>query len=168
MKKYTIFKYIILCAFLPATVVAQSTYGDVYNLFQAKCTSCHNATDLAGSLNMDTSAAVVYSNIVNVNTANTVALAKNNKRIFPGDPNRSFILRKCIDVLTTENGLESGEGNPCPQDTTTVLSNKDVELIRQWIFAGAPQTGAVVDTTVISKYYGGLGINNSCSTSYTY
>ena len=161
MKKYTIFKYIILCAFIPATIVAQSTYGDVYNLFQAKCTSCHNATDLAGSLNMDTSAAVVYSNIVNVNTTNTVALAKNNKRIFPGDPNRSFILRKCIDVLTTENGLESGEGNPCPQDTTTVLSNKDVELIRQWIFAGAPQTGAVVDTTVISKYYGGLGINNT-------
>lgn len=161
MKKYTILKYIFVLAFIPTTIVAQSTYNDVYTIFQAKCVSCHNSNNLAGSLNLDDSASVVYSNIINVNTSNTVALAKNNKLVFPGDPNRSFILRKCIDVLTTENGLETGEGSPCPQDTTTVLSNKDVELIRQWIFAGAPQTGVVVDTTVISKYYSGLGINNT-------
>lgn len=160
MKKHTFLKHILILTFLPTLVVAQSTYNQVYNIFQAKCTSCHNATNLAGSLNLDDTVTLLYNNIVNVNTTNTVALAKHNKLVFPGDPNRSFILRKCLNVLTTENGLETGEGTACPQDTTTQLSNTEVELIRQWILAGAPQTGTVVDTTVIAKYYGGLGINN--------
>lgn len=162
MKKNFTFKSIALFFALPlSSVYAQSTYNAVYNVLQAKCTSCHNSTTLAGSLNLDDTSTVVYSAIVNVNPVNTEALAKHNKLVAPGDPHRSFLLRKCINGLDADNGITTGEGNPCPQDTVNILSNNEVELIRQWIYAGAPQTGNVVDTVVINKYYGGLGIDNS-------
>lgn len=162
MKKNTTLKTIAFLLALPfSTVYAQSTYNAVYNIFQAKCVSCHNADTLAGSLNLADSTSAVYTGIVNVNPVNTVAISKFNKLVRPGDPHRSFLLRKIINGLDADNGITSGEGVACPQDTVNTLSNSEVELIRQWIYAGAPQTGNVVDTVVINKYYNGWGIDNS-------
>lgn len=160
MKKTTLLK--IAIAVMPVSFAsAQSTYNAVYDVFQAKCTSCHNATDLAGSLNLADTSSVVYTAIVNANPVNAVALGKQNKLVSPGDPHRSFLLRKCNNGLDADNGITTGEGAACPQDTINQLSNQEVELIRQWIYAGAPETGTVVDTAVINKYYNGWGINNT-------
>jgi hypothetical protein len=138
---------------------AQSTYNSVYTIFQSKCVACHNADTLAGSLDLGAADSVVYTGIVNANPVNATALGKFNKLISPGDPHRSFLLRKINNGLDDDNGITTGEGMACPQDTNTMLSNNEIELIRQWIYFGAPKTGNVVDTAVINKYYSGLGIN---------
>jgi len=70
-------------------------------------------------------------------------------------------LRKCQNGLDPDNGLFAGEGNAMPESPSPALSNNDIELIRQWIYAGAPQTGTVVNTTMINKYYSGYGIDGA-------
>lgn len=161
MKKITFFKVtLILAMSISALAKAQNTYNMVYNVFQANCVSCHNSTNLSGSLDLGASDSAVYADIVNVNPVNATALAKANKLVSPGDPHRSFLLRKCINGLDADNGITTGEGAACPQNSTS-LSNKEIELIRQWIYAGAPETGNVVDTAIINKYYNGYGIDNT-------
>ena len=45
-------------------------------------------------------------------------------------------------------------------DLTTPLANDEIELVRQWILRGAPQTGNVVDFSMLTDYYtnGGVGL----------
>lgn len=135
------------------------TYDQVYNLLQSKCSGCHNASANSGLLDLTGSSAAVYSRIVNKNPVNPVALAKGNKRVDPGYPQRSFLLRKCINELDPDLKLKNGEGNAMPTAPNPPLDNKEIELVRQWILHGAPQTGTVVDTAVINAYYRGKGIN---------
>jgi len=54
--------------------------------------------------------------------------------VVPGDPERSFLLRK----LTA---LGPGEGSLMPRDAPR-LSDADIELVRAWIEAGAPPPSA--------------------------
>ena len=158
-KKTTTIKLLFIAFVLQASFAsAQSTYADVYNIFQANCVTCHDASSPAGGLNLIASSATVYTNLVNVNPNNPAALAKGDKRIKPGDPHRSYLLRKCQNGLDQDNGLLTGEGNAMPTSPATPLTNKEIELIRQWIYAGAPQTGLVVDTAVVNQYYNGYGI----------
>jgi hypothetical protein len=137
---------------------AQVTYTMVYNIFQAKCTTCHDNTSPAGGMDLSASPSTVYATIM-ANPNNPAALAHKDKRVKPGDPHHSFLLRKCQNGLDADNGLNAGEGNAMPDSPSLPLANKDIELIRQWIYAGAPQTGNVVDTARISKYYNGYGID---------
>ncbi len=164
MKKTTLSKLLFLFFVTQSSLTsAQATYTDIYNIFQTNCITCHDATSPAGGLNLSATSASVYTSIVNANPTNPAALAKGDKRIKPGDPHRSFLLRKCQNGLDADNGLVAGEGNAMPTAPTAPLTNKEVELIRQWIYAGAPQTGNVVDTAVINKYYSGYGIDNSAA-----
>ncbi len=165
MKKSTI-KLLFIAFVLQASFAsAQSTYADVYNIFQANCVTCHDATSPAGGLNLVAASSTVYTSIVNANPNNPAALARGDKRIKPGDPHRSFLLRKCQNGLDADNGITSpSEGDPMPSGTSPVpLTNKEIELIRQWIYAGAPQTGLVVDTAVVNQYYNGYGIASVAS-----
>ena len=160
MKKTTTLPLLSLVFVLQAAFVsAQTTYSQVYSIFQANCITCHDNSSPAGGLNLSAASATVYTSIVNANPANPAALARGDKRIKPGDPHRSFLLRKCQNGLDADNGLLTGEGNVMPDGTSPVpLTNKEIELIRQWIYQGAPQTGNVVDTAMINKYYNGYGI----------
>lgn len=159
--KKAIIVFVGLFIFNSSFTKAQTTYSLVYSIFQSKCVSCHNADSLFGSLDLSGNDSTVYTKIVNVNPVNTTALSKFNKLISPGDPHRSFLLRKINNGLDDDNGITTGEGLACPQDTNTTLSNNEIELIRQWVYAGAPKYGSVVDTTVINKYYSGLAINST-------
>ena len=144
MKKTTI-KLLFIAFVLQASFAsAQSTYADIYTIFQANCVTCHDASSPAGNLNLIAPSATVYTSIVNANPTNPAALARGDKRIKPGDPHRSFLLRKCQNGLDPDNGLLTGEGNAMPESPNPPLTNKEIELIRQWIYAGAPQTGLVV------------------------
>lgn len=159
MKKTTTSAIILMMLLFTASFgYAQVTYTNVYNVFQAKCSSCHGGATPAGGLDLSAAPATVYSNIVNVNPMNAAALAKGDKLVEPGTPHRSFLLRKCQNGLDGDNGITGAEGLACPQ-AGPALSNKDVELIRQWILKGAPQTGNVVDTNMISRYYNGYSID---------
>ena len=157
MKKTTKSKIILaLFVFMASLSYAQTTFTNVYNIFQANCTSCHGAVTPAAGLDLSASSASVYTSIVNANPTNAAALAKGDKLVEKGNPHRSFLLRKCQNGIDADNGIVGAEGLACPQ-TGPALNDKDIELIRQWILKGAPQTGNVVDTNVINRYYNGYG-----------
>jgi mono/diheme cytochrome c family protein len=136
-----------------------STYEQVYNIFQQKCAACHNSASFSGQMDLSGSPATVYSNIVNKVPANPIAAGKGYKRIEPGNPHRSFILKKINNGLDSDVSLGGGEGAAMPQSPNAPLNNYEIELIRQWVMMGAPQTGIVVDTALINTYYNIGGIN---------
>ncbi|MBI3500463.1 MAG: T9SS type A sorting domain-containing protein [Bacteroidetes bacterium] len=159
MKKNLLLSAIIFCG--AHFLNAQSTWQQVYNIFQAKCSGCHNQSNFSGQLNLSAGLAATYTAIVNKNPVNPAALSKGDKRIAPGDPHRSFLLRKINDSLDMDNGIvKPQEGDVMPSPPNPALSKYEIELVRQWIFAGAPQTGMLVDTAVINEYYTIGGINN--------
>jgi len=160
----SVFFAIILCTglFSGFCSYGQSTYMQVYNIFQAKCFGCHNSTTTSGLLNLTADPATVYAALVNHNPVNPAALNKGDKRIAPGDPHRSYLLRKINNGLDADNGLatNNSEGAVMPQYPNPPMSNYEIELVRQWILMAAPQTGLVVDTALLTAFYSGAGINS--------
>lgn len=154
-----LFIVLISSASAPFLQAQTSTYDQVYSIFQSNCTACHNSSVNANlSMNFTSPAATLYSQLVNKIPVNPAAKARGDKRIDPGYPHRSFLLRKCNNNLDSDNGLNSGEGDVMPPAPSPGLSKQDVELIRQWVLKGAPQTGSVADTSVINRFYRGKGI----------
>ncbi|MCG3165900.1 MAG: hypothetical protein POELPBGB_01675 [Bacteroidia bacterium] len=151
-------KNLSLTAFLfsALTVSAQDTYQQVYSLFQANCTiGCHGNGGNSGNLDLygGGDASVVYDNIVDVTPVNPTAVSKGYKRIYPGHPEKSFLLRKCsYNAWDDYYPIEVAEGNSMP-DGQPVLEKEEVELIRQWILYGAKETGTVVDPQLLYDYY---------------
>lgn len=139
------------------TVQAQtSTFTEVYTIFQAKCTSCHNATTFSGNLNLSGTEAEVYTALIEQIPVNPAAAAKGQMRIDRGYPYRSFLMRKIGNGLVhAQDGgvLDTEEGTSMPPYGSSQLSNVEIETVRQWITAGAPQDGAVVDIARLQSYY---------------
>lgn len=154
MKKLYTFLSILLIANI--SVAQNAGFADVLTVFQNNCVSCHQGATPSGNLNLKVdatnTATVIYNNLVNANASNATALAKGHKRVAAGDPYRSFLFRKINNQLAKHIDLESSEGDNMPVNATA-LSKRDRELIRQWIFAGAPQTGTPVSMTQVNAYY---------------
>lgn len=153
-----------LLVLLTASIFAQdsSTYNQVYTVFQGSCafSGCHNNSDAAANLDLEGAGSTlaakkadVYNNIVNKVPDNNTAADKNNKLIYPGHPYKSFIFRKAQHNtgLAPNSNLESGEGKAMPENGPS-LADKKLELIRQWVLHGAPDTGKVIDTSLINEY----------------
>lgn len=142
----------------------QNTFSQINALFQANCTvGCHSASSNSGNLNLTGTDSEVYNRIVNAVPTNPAAAAKGHKLIRPGYPDRSFLLRKCNNNLYPTEGLTgANEGSPMPDNNNPdeALPNEKIELIRQWVYKGAPLTGNVVDTSLINEYYTIGGINS--------
>ena len=164
MKKFLPVGLLVLMA---ATNVNAQQFGfqRIYNLFQAKCVSCHsNASpgqglDLEGSGDATQKKQQVFNNLVNVTPANAAAAAKGYKYINPGDPGRSYLFRK-VAHTTFEGGyfaLGTNEGAQMP-NAQTPLTNVEAELVRQWIYYGAPLNNNVEDESLITNFYNGQGI----------
>lgn len=134
---------------------SQSTYSDVYSIFQTKCSGCHNGStmpDLSGT------SSEVFNTIVNQSPTNPAAAAKGDKLIYPGHPERSFLLRKCATTAWDPYySIEGSEGNSMPKDQAA-LSDIELERIRQWILFGASQTETAVADSTIQRFYSGMGI----------
>ncbi len=153
MKVFYIFSALAFSVF---SATAQSTYQRVYNLFQANCTvGCHGNGGTSGNLDLygGGNATTVYNNIVNVDPVNPTALSKGQKRIMPGYPERSFLLRKCAaPAWDAAYNLEVPEGNAMPSGQPS-MEKEEIELIRQWVLQGAPSSGNVVNTQTLYDYY---------------
>lgn len=148
-----------------ANAQGESTYGRLYTFMQTSCAveGCHSTSEKAGGLDLAGSgAADVYAKIYGQPPQNAAAAAKGHKLIYPGDPYRSFMFRKCnngLDPTTTLDDAEGASMPTYPQPSTP--KPKEIELLRQWILYGAPQTGTVVDTTLIANYYEtDMGVNS--------
>ncbi len=153
---------LLVMSAIQQTAWAQSgSYGTIYNIIQNKCASCHGGASPAGQLNLSGTSAEVYSAIVEATPNNAAAAAKGYKYIDKGAPYRSFILRKANNGLldAIDGALGAGEGQPMSANAGyTHLTNPEFELIRQWVYAGAPQTGNVVNMNLINEYYSAGGL----------
>jgi len=141
---------------------SQTTFSSVRALFTANCTNgCHNATDPTGNLDLTGTDAEVYQRLVNATPTNPAAAARNWKRIKPGYPDRSFLLRKCNNNLYQNAGIDAADlGAPMPSYPQPAMQPQEIELIRQWVYKGAPETGSVVNINTINTFYTEGGINS--------
>jgi hypothetical protein len=101
----------------------------------------------------------LYQSLVLAMPENNVASQRFNKLVQPGDPYRSFLFRKINNGLAANVDLVSGEGEAMPVGGNA-LSDTQIELIRQWIVWGAPETGVVADVQQIADFYGGQGMES--------
>lgn len=137
-------------------VKAQGTFTQLHQILQTNCagSSCHSG--LTPTFNVTLSESALYTALVNATPVNPAAAAKGDKLITPGYADRSFLLRKIAHGLN-ENNIHLALNKPSEGNDMPLLTKPEIELFRQWILRGAPQTGNVVDTALITKYYSGKG-----------
>jgi len=164
-------KHILLALLFSAfaqAVAAQAlpSVQEVYKIFQAKCTaSCHKGAtpegglDLLGTGATELARAVnVAQKLVNVNPTNAYAKAANQKRVYPGRADRSFLFRKINSSFeTTIAALHTDEGGAMPQYPGEALTLLEKEVIRQWILYGAKTAGVSFDKSVVEDFYNNGG-----------
>ncbi|MCF8276937.1 MAG: T9SS type A sorting domain-containing protein [Flavobacteriales bacterium] len=149
----------LLVASLPNLVSAQSTLQSISNIFQANCTTgCHSGANPSANLDLSGNPASLIAALVGVDPLNPAAQTKGYKLVDAGYPHKSFLLYKCA---TTDwdgvYGMDLAEGSSMPQNQSA-LAKEEIELMRQWILAGAPQNGTVVDPQVLDDYYNNNGM----------
>jgi len=149
---------LLFLVFLTSISYAQNTYDTVYDIITTKCQSCHSGSNPAGNLDFDLPKSELYDALVFASTNSSVANAKHNYQVYPGDPYRSYIFRKIAAGGFTPNvTLEAGEGSLMPAYGGEPLTDVEMETIRQWIVWGAPETGEVVAQNTIEEFYNGGG-----------
>ena len=148
--------FLLFACLLVAEMQAQSTFEAVQSIFEAKCMSCHEG-DYAGGLNMSGTSDDMYNAIFGVTPTNPNAAQRGDELVKAGRPYKSFLLRKINNGLIDAHDapLNANEGTimPPPDSGIEPLTNVELETIRQWIYAGAPQTGNVVNLNTIETYY---------------
>lgn len=144
----------ILLVAVPMLGFSQSTLSTISGIFQANCTvGCHSGSNPSANLDLSGTGSALRNALVDVTPVNPAAAAKGRKLIDPGYPYNSFLLYKCAYTAWDDRfGLEVAEGQAMPVNQGT-LEKEEVELIRQWILAGAPQNGSVVDPQTLYDYY---------------
>jgi hypothetical protein len=100
--------------------------------------------------------------VVNLTPVNPAAAGNYNYIVSPGDVQHSFLLRKISHGISDGLAITQAEGNYMPSGLPA-LANNEIELVRQWILYGAPDTGTVVDTSIINGYYRNGGIDDTYS-----
>lgn len=117
----------------PASSSTTTTSGgvsfsrDIQPVFNANCVVCHTGT--AGPQGLSLDAGKSYGNLVNVKSTEAPAL----NRVAPGSPDKSYIINKLLGTQTQAGGSGAQMpfgAQPLPQAT--------INLIQQWITAGAP------------------------------
>jgi hypothetical protein len=98
------------------------------------CTAqaCHGSARSGG---LELTAGVAYQNLFDVASVNSAF-----PRVLPGDNDRSFLWLKL--AAATNPGTVQVAGSPMPLSAQP-LSADELELVRLWIYGGAPETGTV-------------------------
>ncbi len=159
MKQFYFLSAFLICCF-SGSATAQETFAAIHSILQTNCggNGCHNGTTSTFDVTQTTTD--LYNELVNGDPINPAALAKGDKLIKPGYPTRSFLLRKIAHGITDVLELQQpNEGQDMPPSGS--LAEQDIELVRQWIIFGAPETGNVVDTALINTYYREGGIDDT-------
>lgn len=155
---------LITLSFVAASVSlisAQESFSLIHSLLQTRCASngCHNGT--TATFNVMQSESLVYDALVNATPVNPAAAAKGHKLIRPGYPIQSFLLRKVAHGISDVLALEQPQEGAAMPSSGGQLADNEIELIRQWIIFGAPETGNVVDTALVNTYYREGGIDDT-------
>lgn len=122
----------------PGCASYDSTFAAIQNRIFARhgcaAEACHGSGRSGG---LDLRPEVAWSNLVDVASASSADM-----RISPGAPASSFLFNKLR--AATEPGSVSVGGSPMPVGAAA-LSPDELEAVRVWIAAGAPETGSVGD-----------------------
>lgn len=126
--------------------VAVVTFAQIEEtIFRPSCAVqfCHNSLSGSFSGNLNLEAAVAYDQLVGVKPDNASAGVAGLKRVDPGLPDNSFLLRKvcrpvhgedlCPDTLPRELG------SVMPM-VGAALATEQVQAIHDWILRGAPRS----------------------------
>jgi len=107
-----------------------------HEVFDVSCSadSCHSSVGQAGGLILEEG--LSWNSLIDQVPANHAANTHGMKRVWPGDPTRSYLIAK----LT--NNLAAGEGFPMPYNATP-LDEETIKVLEAWITAGAPADGVV-------------------------
>lgn len=97
-------------------------------IFNVSCTSSCHGTENSGGLDLRADSS--YDQLFSVDPVNPAARAKGYKRVFPGDPGKSFLVHKLRGTL------EPGMGSRMPLTGGSLSENK-IQAIEQWIREGA-------------------------------
>jgi hypothetical protein len=108
-------------------------------------TGCHaSATDNTYSQHkLILTGADVYKNLVNGSVSNAKAIEAGLKQIVPKDPEKSFLYQK-LNFATSNYKF----GNAMPLGADALTANQ-LKFIKDWIAAGAPETGHVADEELL-------------------
>lgn len=153
--------FIAVCFLFTVVSTAQTTtFTKVRNLLQANCggSGCHNGSTATFNVTLGDSA--LYSALVNASPVNPTALSKGNKLVKPGDPVRSFLLRKMAHGISDPLNIIQAEGVAMPYGAAK-LDDNEIELVRQWVLYGAQFADTLVDTSLINTYYRDGGIDDT-------
>ncbi len=138
---------------------AQSTFATVQSILQSNCagSGCHSGSG-AISFDVDASATDLHTALVGSTPANTTASTKGNKLIDAGHPYNSFLFRTLaangFDSYVTTDQAEEVHTT----DVSSTLAPYEIEMVRQWITAGAQATGNHVNYSVLQDYYNNGGL----------
>jgi len=110
----------------PATTTGSqvSFSTDIQPLFNSRCVACHQGVGDAG-LSLEPGEA--YANLVNIASTQSPLV-----RVAPGNPEQSYLLHKLNGTQLQVNG--SGARMPFG---SSVLSEPQIKLVRDWISQGA-------------------------------
>ena len=115
-----------------------STFDEIQKLIftPTSCarSTCHDVQQEPHDLSLAPGEA--YANLVGVVAHNPVAAAAGTLRVAPADPAHSFLVQKLRGLLAPGEGARMPYGlKPLPAAA--------IELVEEWIAAGAPATGFV-------------------------
>ncbi len=96
---------------------------------------CHGSSASGG---LDLRPGVAYANLVEARS-----VGSSYPRITPGDNDRSFLWLKLAAKTLPDD--YTGFGTPMPSGRAAI-SEDELELLRRWIYGGAPETGTSLDT----------------------
>ena len=100
--------------------------SNVQPIFNTRCVVCHQGGAPPASLSLEPSLA--YLNLVDTPSTQGPLV-----RVAPGAPENSYLINK----LRGTQAQAGGSGAQMPYGTTP-LPDSDIDLIQQWITAGAP------------------------------
>lgn len=120
------------------------SYGLIYTkIFSTSCalSACHDGG--AGAASPTLTGEPAFDGLLNATPANSQAVNAGLMLVKPSDPDASFLYQKLIfDSTAFAFGSEMPAGG-------LTLSADQVAFVRQWIAAGAPESGHVADRSLI-------------------
>ena len=123
------------------------TFGLIQSkVFAGDCTSCHaSGTAFANESGLSLDRGAAYKNLVNAESHDQTARNDGLLRVVPGDAQKSLLYQKLI-LWDPNHARNYGAAMPLGGQSLTV---GQIELVRRWINAGAPETGDVVDASIL-------------------
>lgn len=108
---------------------------------------CHSSgSAFAQSSGLVLDRGVAFQNLVNAVPKNAAARNDGLLRVTPGNPDLSLLMHKLV-ADPSHHVHDYGSLMPLGSDP---LLNGQVEFVKRWILAGAPETGNVVDEAVLA------------------